>query len=96
MQQQIDTKKIRKCELVTMNNIEMIQFIATGDRHKMMKHDDGSIEIIKLIEQGKDYRYGDPYPLDIAIAILIESSQIGHKTLAQQIKNHLSRSTIAS
>jgi len=75
-----------------IDNQKMIQFIAIGDRHKLMKTDDGALEVIKLPEQGKEYRYHDPFPIDDGLAILFKSTDIGHKTMAQQIKNHLSQS----
>lgn len=85
----IDPKRIRKCELIIHNNEDYIQFIAIGDRHKMMKMEDGQIEIIKLPEQGKDYRYGDPVPLDNALQILDLGLFSTHRQIAQQIRNHL-------
>ena len=87
-----DPTRIRKCELVSIDNQQMIQFIATGDRHKLIKMDDGSLEVIKLTEQGKEYRYGDPYAVADALSILLESTLTGHKTMAQQIQYHLSQS----
>lgn len=86
---QFDPSRIRKCELVMNDNQQMIQFIAVGDRHKLMKIDDGSLEIIKLPEQGQDYRYADPFPIEDGLSILLQSPHLGHKTMAQQIRTHM-------
>ena len=85
----IDPKRIRKCELIIHNNEDYIQFIAIGDRHKMMKMEDGEIVIIKLPEQGKDYRYGDPVPLEDGLKLLDLGHFSTHKQIAQQIRAHL-------
>jgi|GEM_PF-1986441 len=84
-----DSTRIRKCELVTVDDQQMIQFIATGDRHKLMRMDDGSLEVVKLPEQGKDYRYGDPYTIDEALSILGEKSHENHESLAQKLSQYL-------
>jgi len=84
-----DSARIRKCELVMVDDQQMIQFIATGDRHKLIKTDDGSLEVIKLPEQGKDYRYGDPYNIDDALSILEQKSHENHESLAQRLRQHL-------
>lgn len=89
---EFDPSRIRKCEIITINNKQMIQFIGLGDRHKMMKNEDGSIEVIKLPEQGNEYRYGAPYTIEDGISILMETNKKEHQTLAEQIKKHISSS----
>ena len=86
-----DPKRIRKCELVTGGDKPLVQFIATGDKHKMIRNDDGKIEVIKLPEQGRDYRYGDPYELNDAVSLLEEGHYEGHLHIAEQLKNYLAQ-----
>jgi hypothetical protein len=85
----IDLKRIRKCELIQNGNMNLIQFIATGDRHKMMKNENGEIEIIKLYEQGRDYRYGDPLPVEDGLKLLDMGAFPTHKHIAMQIRSHI-------
>ncbi len=89
IQADFDPSRIRKCELIEKNNKDMIQFIAIGDRHKMMKTNSGEIEIIKLPEHGKEYRYGEPVSIEKALSILDEGIFQNHKHMAQQIRVHL-------
>jgi hypothetical protein len=81
-----DSTRIRKCQLLNIDGKNMIQFIAVGDKHQMMKHDDGSIEMIKLKEQGKDYKYHDPKPLDEALSILDKGDFPTHQEIANHIR----------
>ena len=89
IQPEFDPKRIRKCEIVVIDGQNMIQFVATGDRHKMMKKDDGSIEIVKLFEQGNDYSYGSPYTIEEALAILDGDHYQTHRVIANKIRAHI-------
>jgi hypothetical protein len=84
---------IRKCELIKKDGKDYLQFIGIGDRHKMMKMEDGSITIIKLPEQGKDYNYGDAIPLEDALKILEQGAHSSHFQLARQIRHYLAQKT---
>ena len=85
-----DPTRIRKCQLFTLDDgTQMVQFIATGDKHQMMKQDDGSIQMVKLPEQGKDYKYHDPKPLNDALSILDEGTFLTHQDIANQIRGDL-------
>lgn len=86
----IDPKLIRKCEVMDQNGSQKIQFIAIGDRHKIMREDNGEINIIKLPEQGKEYRYKHPVSIDQALTILDGGHYETHAHIAQQIRSHLS------
>ena len=88
----VDVMRIRKCELIKIDGVDMIQFIAIGDRHKMMKMNDGTIEIITLPEQGLDYNYGKPVDVEQAIQILNTGTH-NQRYIASQIKNHLFNQT---
>lgn len=92
-QSDFDVSRIHKCELVTIDGKVMTQFIARGDRHKMMKHEDGSIDIIKLYEQGKEYKYKDLVTIEEALVVLEKSRNINHKTIARQIRHYLAQQT---
>lgn len=72
------------------DSVLKVQFVGIGDKHRMMKEDDGSIVIIKEPEKGKPYRYGDPYDIDDAIQLLKEGHFITHKDIAQHIQNNAS------
>lgn len=85
----IDPKRVRKCELIQDKNQAFIQFIAIGDRHKMMKTQNDEIQIIKLPEHGKDYKYGDPIPLEEGLKLLDLGAYPTHKQIALQIRNHV-------
>jgi hypothetical protein len=88
-----DPIRIRKCQLLTSDDgIQMIQFIATGDKHQMMKQDDGSIQMVKLAEQGKDYKYHDPKSLNDALYILDKGTFPTHQDIANQIRGDLNLS----
>ena len=84
-----DPSKIRKCELITVNGTHMVQFIATGDKHQMMKQDDVSIQMIKLPEQGKDYRYGDPVMPMEAFDILNHDAHPSHASISKQLRDRM-------
>lgn len=90
-QSTFDPKRIRKCELVTEGDTHMVQFIATGDKHKMIRNDNGQIEIIKLPGEGRDYKYGEPYNINNAISLLEEGHYSGHAHMAEQLKNYISQ-----
>ena len=86
MMNDFDPARIRKCELVTVNDVHMVQFIAIGDRHQMMKQDDGSVAMIKMPEQGKEYRYGDPFMPMEAFDILNHNAHPSHEDMANQLR----------
>lgn len=67
----------------------VIQFIAAGDRHRMIKQDNGKICIITQREQGKPYRYGPPLPVEEAIAILMCKSYPTHEHIAHHIREQI-------
>jgi len=89
MKETFDPSRIRKCEVVEKDGESFVQFIAIGDKHQMMKMDDGSVQIIKLPEQGKDYRYKDPFPLQEALEILQQGHHETHAYMADQIKQRM-------
>jgi len=86
MKSDINPIHIRKCEFITVNDVHMIQFIATGDRHQMIKEDDGTITMVKMPEQGKDYRYGDPFMPMVALDILNHNAHPSHESMAQKLR----------
>lgn len=65
-----------------------VQFVAIGDKHRMMKRDDGSVAMIKEAEKGKPYRYGTPYSLNEALEILDQGNFRTHKDIAAHIRDH--------
>ena len=77
-----DPTRIRKYDIIDGD----VQFIAIGDRHQMIKHDDGSIEVQRLPEQGKDYSYFDPFPMDEAIKILRQGAHESHHKMADDLE----------
>ena len=71
------------------NNSVKVQFIAIGDRHKMMKQDNGEILIIKQKECGKPYRYGAPFSVQDAVDILNQKTFSTHSEIAKHILDNV-------
>lgn len=68
-----------------------VQFIAIGDRHRMMKDDDGSIKIIREPEQGKPYRLGMPLDIESALSVLAEKTYPTHEEIAKHITKNINK-----
>jgi len=90
MSENINPELIRKCEIIEKNDVHKVQFIAIGDKHQIIKEDNGEMTIIKLPEQGKEYRYKSPVSVEYALQILSEGHYENHENIAQQIRSHLS------
>lgn len=84
-----DPARIRQAALIEENGNKMVQFMGIGDKHKMIKHVNGHVEMIKLVEQGKEYNYRAPVPLDEALAILDQGHYHTHRQMARDIRDHL-------
>jgi len=82
---EFDPTRIRQCELVQKNNKTYIQFLAIGDKHRMLREDDGSIAVEVLQEAGKPYPYGQPYLINDAITILKQEHYPTHGKIAAEI-----------
>jgi hypothetical protein len=54
-----------------------------------MRNDDGSIEMVKLPEQGNPFKYHDPLPLNDGLAILDAGHFPTHTKIATDIRNDL-------
>lgn len=78
--------RITDCDFITENGETKVQFIAIGDKHKMIRQDDGSIEIIKLPGQGRPYKYGSPFGLENALNLLIPKQNPDHARIAEKIR----------
>lgn len=89
MKASFDPSRIRRYYIQDQDGQKLVQFTAVGDKHRMIKQDDGSIIVEKLIEEGKEYNYGDPMPMDKALDILMENTHPSHLALAGNIQRLL-------
>lgn len=70
------------------DGVVLVQFVAIGDKHRMMKQDDGSMVVIKEAEKGKPYRYGQPCSVQDALEFLNQKSYPTHADIAQHIQDN--------
>jgi len=85
-----DPSRIRRYYLQDLDNDQMVQFTAIGDRHSMIKQDDGSMVIEKLVEKGKEYKYGPPLSLNQALDILMKNTHPSHLAMAGDLQKQTS------
>lgn len=74
----IDPMRIRDFQIVDIDGEDKIQFMAIGDKHKMIRQDDGRIVFTKLPEQGHPYKYGAPLSKEDALALLTSPQSNRH------------------
>ena len=88
-QSQINFALIRNYHFIRTKDGEVkVQFVAIGDKHRMMKRDDGSVAMIKEAERGKPYRYGTPYNINDALNILDQAHFRTHPDIAAHIREN--------
>ena len=81
-----DPSLIRNYHFVKNNDGHtFVQFVAIGDKHRMMKQDDETMVIIKESGKGKPYRYGEPYTIKQALEFLGQKSYPTHADIAKHI-----------
>ena len=88
-----DPSLIRNYHFTNNDNGELlVQFIAIGDKHRMMKQDDGTMVIIKEAEKGKPYRYGEPCSVQQALTFLNQKTYPTHNDIAKHITENAPKS----
>jgi hypothetical protein len=85
----IDPALIRNYHFVRTKEGEIkVQFVGIGDKHRMMKQDDGSVIVVKQSEQGKPYRYGPPQTIEDALSYLSKGAYNTHQDIADHIREN--------